>query len=129
MALLRDAASFARDGDVEAAYRTLIREGGGQIRGFGPAFFTKFLYFTSEGAGGTQCLILDARVAGRLAEAGWSSLPWSKRSGYSYNWYTATYVSYCDLLARWAQEESGSLGHEVWPDEIERTLFEGDAAG
>ncbi|MEW1953149.1 hypothetical protein [Terrabacter sp. NPDC080008] len=125
IALLKQAMAFARAGDPAAAYRVLIRRGGGKIRGLGPAFFTKLLYFASEGAPGTRCLILDARVAGNLAEAGWSSLPRSNRTSYSYNWYTATYASYCELLKRWANEESERLSAHVWPDEIERALFQG----
>ena len=83
--LLKDAIAFARSGDAASAYRVLIRRGGGQIPGLGPAFFTKLLYFASEGSAGTRCLIMDARVAGSLAQAGWSSLPRSARSGFSYN--------------------------------------------
>ena len=120
--LLRDAVGSLGMATSRSAYGTLIRRSGGQIPGLGPAYFTKFLYFVSEGADGTRCLILDARVAGSLARAGWTSLPRSKRTGYSYNWYTATYVSYCELLGRWAAGESASRGHQVWPDEIERAL-------
>lgn len=48
-----------KDGPV-AAY-TRLR---GAVRGFGPAFFTKFLYFAGgEGAAKPAPLILDARVA------------------------------------------------------------------
>ena len=123
--LLKEAFALAQEGEATSAYGRLIRRGGGQIRGLGPAFFTKVLYFTSEGASGTRCLILDARVAGSLAAAGWSSLPCSARTGYSYNWFSATYGSYCDLLRRWATEESDREGRQIWPDEIERALFQG----
>ena len=125
-ALLRDAIAFSRSGDAESAYRVHIRRGGGQIPGLGPAFFTKLLYFASEDSDGTRCLILDARVARSLAQAGWTSLPRSG-SGFSYNWYTATYASYCELLRRWADDEAAQRGALVWPDEIERALFEGEA--
>lgn len=123
--LLKEAFALAQQGDAASAYARLIRRGGGQIRGLGPAFFTKALYFASEGAPDTRCLILDARVAASLATAGWSSLPCTARNGYSYNWFTVTYASYCDLLGRWAAEESDRRGKEIWPDEIERALFEG----
>lgn len=126
--LLKGAIAFAREGDPGSAYGVLIRHGGGQIRGLGPAFFTKLLYFASEDAAGTRCLILDARVAKRLSQAGWTSLPGSGRNRYSYNWFTATYTSYCELLMRWAAEESDRQGRQIWPDEIERALFEGEAA-
>ncbi len=128
--ILRTAAQAAAAGNPRLAYSTLIRRGGGVIPGLGPAFFTKFLYFASEdapaseSAAGTRCLILDARVASSLAAAGWTSLP-HRGSSYSANWYTDTYVSYCDLLARCAREQSQHLGVKVFPDEIERALFEG----
>lgn len=124
--LLREAARLARFGDPAAAYRALIRRGGGQIPGLGPAFFTKYLYFASEGTEGTRALILDARVAGALARAGWSSLPRQTGGGYSYNWYTATYASYCHLLHTWAAQESEKRDTPVYPDEIERALFQGE---
>lgn len=60
-----------------------------------------------------------------MAGAGWSSLPRSRRTGSSYNWHTVTYASYCELLMRWAVEAGDRLGGQVWPDEIERALFEG----
>ena len=123
--LLKEAIHHARAGDPACAYSTLIRRGGGKIRGLGPAFFTKLLYFASEGTAENRCLILDARVAESLSRAGWLSLPWSRRSGFSYNWYTATYASYCTLLGRWATNETSRLGRRVWPDEIERALFDG----
>lgn len=43
---------------------------------------------------------------------------------YSYNWYTATYVSYCELLERWAYQS----GAEVTPDMFERALFDAGRA-
>lgn len=125
--LLREAIGHVASGDSTTAYRTLIRPGGGRIPGLGPAFFTKVLYFASEGTTGRRSLILDARVAGNLARAGWSSLPVG-RSGYSYNWYTDTYSSYCELLARWADEASKRQGKHIAPDEIERALFADTAA-
>lgn len=125
VALLRTAAGHARCGEVDAAYRTLVRSGGGKISGLGPAFFTKYLYFVSEGCTGTRCLILDARVAKNLATtADWKSLP-HRGDSYSCNWYTATYVAYCELLERWAQEETSASGVEIRPDEFERALFGG----
>lgn len=120
--LLKRAAQLASKGQPSAAYRWLIRRGGGQISNLWPTFFTKFLYFASEGTMGTRCLILDARVASRLAEAGWHSLP-HRGQDYSYNWYTDTYASYCDLLTRWASAETSTANTLVFPDEIERALF------
>lgn len=126
LGLLREAAVAAQAGDASAprrAYSALIRSGGGVIPGLGPAFFTKFLYFAGKGEGEVPCLILDARVAKRLHAAGWQGLPVS-RGSYSYNWFTDTYESYCELLQRWASEQ----GKAVKPDEIERALFAGEGS-
>ncbi len=128
--LLQAAARIVRSDDPDAprrAYGTLIRRGGGVIPALGPAFFTKFLYFAGAGEGSIPCLILDARVASSLYEAGWTDLPHSARkNGYSfsYNWYTDTYVSYCELLKRWADAQ----GSKTRSDEIERALFAGSDA-
>ena len=127
LALLRAALEAAAVGDPRAAYSTLIRPGRAAIRGLGPAFFTKVLYFASEGTSGTRCLILDARVAGNLYAAGWTSLP-HRGNNFSYNWFTTTYGAYCELLQRWAGEATQKRNTAIWPDEIERALFEGPAA-
>ena len=134
VSLLRDATKHARNGDPRGAYSALIRRGGGRIPGFGPAFFTKFLYFVSENVSAQEgsadrrrCLIFDARVARHLHAAGWMTLP-HRGQDFSANWYTDTYVSYCDLVHRWAAERTEGWGHVVAPDEIERALFAGRAA-
>jgi len=75
-----------------------------------------FLYFASEGAQ-QRCLILDARVARSLFDLGWSIAPTYPTKTFSYNWYTDTYVSYCELLSRWA-EVAGTA------DMFERALFD-----
>lgn len=116
--LLRKAAADAAAGDVAAAYGTLIRKGGGVVPGLGPAFFTKLLYFAGAGAVEHRAAILDARVARTLLQLGWASLP----DGW-FNWYTATYVSYCDLLACWARELEAERRGPVGIDEIEIVLF------
>lgn len=122
--LLRTATAAACKGDPRSAYGTLIKRGGGKIAGLGPAYFTKFLYFVSDGLEqGIRCLILDARVARSLHRVGWP-MP-NSRSGFSYNWYTDTYVRYCELLDSWAQEQTRSLGRKVFPGEIEKILFDG----
>ncbi|WP_189671299.1 8-oxoguanine DNA glycosylase OGG fold protein [Promicromonospora soli] len=117
VALLRQSAEHARSGNTADAYRTLIRPGKAAIPYLGPSFFTKYLYFAGNGAASHPCVILDERVAISLHHAGWSSLP-PRRA----NWYTATYVAYCELLARWADELTTSATH-VAPDQIERALF------
>ena len=119
--LLRRAAAAAQT-DPRDAYGLLIRRGGGVIDGLGPSFFTKFLYFAGAGEVGHPCAILDARVATALHRGGWGNLP----AGWS-NWYTDTYVSYCELLTRWAREEGRRLDRHVGIDEIERGLFDAGA--
>lgn len=123
--LLREALDVARAGDPRTAYSTLVRRGGGVIPSLGPAFFTKLLYFASEGnddAVGprTRCLILDARVAGSLYRLGWNMAESYPTPSFSYNWFTDTYVSYCQLLERWAD----AAGEGVTPDMFERALFQ-----
>ncbi len=116
--LLRRAFDAARKGDRRGAYGLLIRPGGAVIPWFGPAFFSKFLYFAS-GEASPACLILDARVA-RAMYPTWKMAPTYPTRTFSYNWYTDTYVAYCELLTRWAQEAGGS----ATADMFERALFE-----
>lgn len=68
-----------RDGDPVEAYRTLYsRSGRHRMAGFGPSFFTKWLYFSAYESWGESSgpapLILDARVAASL---GWARPTWS----------------------------------------------------
>ncbi|WP_410657222.1 hypothetical protein [Amycolatopsis sp. lyj-112] len=108
--LLTRAAEESRR-DPERAY-ALLRPRHNEIRGLGPSFFTKFLYFAGGGAPEHPCLILDRVVATALREkCGWESL---HRAG---PWPPETYRRYCDLLARWARE------HHCAADELELTLW------
>ncbi|WP_159081696.1 8-oxoguanine DNA glycosylase OGG fold protein [Nocardioides sediminis] len=115
-----------RASQVEEAYSTLIKRGGGMIPWLGPAFFSKFLYFANghreTGDENARCLILDARVARSLYLAGWSMAPTyrSETGTFSYNWYTETYVSYCQVLEGWTAEVGRSTA-----DMFERALFQG----
>jgi hypothetical protein len=121
--LLRNAAK-ASTADPRAAYSMLIRPGGGRIDGLGPSFFTKFLYFAGAGVPDHPCAILDANVAKALHRAGWTSL----RDGWA-NWYTDTYVSYEELLQRWARELGEDSQEPVALDQIEYALFRLGARG
>lgn len=121
--LLRQAYDAARAGDPRAAYRSLIGPGRAAIPQFGPAFFSKFLYFRC-GEESPRCLILDARVARSLFGFGWNMAPTYPTTSVSYNWHTLTYVSYCDLLHTWALE----AGRAVTPDLLERALFDSGRA-
>jgi 8-oxoguanine DNA glycosylase-like protein len=88
------------------------------VKYLGPAFFTKFLYFSPGATARKQSPILDARVAhGLHTHHGWHSLRAGGR------WPAATYDRYCRLLTRWAQEATTFQGREVWPDELEQWLF------
>lgn len=118
--LLTDSFQDAGSGEVRCAYSRLIRRGGGKVPGLGPAFFTKLLYFASDETK-PACLILDARVAAGLYRAGWSMSPRRSPGSHSYNWYTDTYVSYCELLHRWASEVGGPSA-----DMLERGLFDNE---
>lgn len=111
--LLNQAAVESRR-DPARAYAELRHGRHNQISGFGPSFFTKFLYFAGGGAPEHPCLILDRVVATALRDhCGWTSL---HRTG---PWPPETYERYCHLLARWAKE------HHCAPDELELTLFTG----
>jgi hypothetical protein len=117
VATLRAAACLART-DPQAAYAQLYRVIGTPVPHLGPAFFTKYLYFTGAGLPAHPCAILDSRVAYALhTRCGWTSL----HSGG--NWPPCTYQRYCTLLVRWAAEESARSGWDVGPDETERWLF------
>lgn len=113
--VLSKAAQAART-DPAAAYDTLHPRGGSAIRGLGPSFGTKFLYFAGGGDHRHPCAILDSYVAGALHRHGWKSL----RSG---RWPAWTYQRYCDLLSRWADELSDRGDDVVAPDQIEYWLF------
>lgn len=70
---------FVRENDAADAYLRMARGGEFWLKGFGPSFFTKWLYFsayeTRDASRGSAPLILDERVARGL---GWSRLAgWS----------------------------------------------------
>lgn len=124
---LRHAFAAARHGEPREAYESLIRRGGAVVPWFGPAFFTKFLYFASESAE-PRSLILDARVACSLYRLGWNMAPTYPTPTFSYNWYTDTYASYCELLRDWSNQANGKAeAHHLTPDMFERALFDGVA--
>jgi hypothetical protein len=101
---LRRAQQVSYGGEVEEAYRALK----GSIKYFGPAFFTKFLYFTADRAQPVHALILDERV--RVA---WQILTGDElRNGYSRD-----YARFC--------KSAGLSGGRVdlAPDEVEACLY------
>ncbi len=124
VALLRHAVDAAKQGDIREAYSSLVRPGRAAIPSLGPAFFSKILYFASEGVT-PRCLILDARVAQSLYGLGWNMSRGVAPKSFSWNWFTDTYVSYCGTLNRWAKEIDSQA--PIRPDIIERVLW--DASG
>ena len=110
LSALRPAAKASHVGDIEAAYCAFVDH---RIDQFNYAFFTKFLYFTSDrSAQAPRCLILDDRVATALYTiTAKSYIPESQRRR------PAGYVEYCGDLHRWA----GVYGVE--PDQIEWRLY------
>lgn len=85
------------------------------VRGLGPAFFTKLIYFAGyrRGAGGVQPLILDKQVALRLpADAG----PSRRREG---GWPSSEWVEYLQWAA--GQAKRTTFGGE--PERVEMALF------
>jgi hypothetical protein len=82
-----------------------------RIDGFGPAFFTKFLYFTTSGA-----LILDNVLAKKVKAL--SNMPYLVRpNGQSFEWSPYRYAVYL----HWMRQTAERL--ECAPDELELTLF------
>ena len=85
---LLDAFHAAREAEPVEAYATLRYGGANRIPYFGPAFFTKWLYFSAgapSAPGERTPLILDRRVS--------LALGWSETTG----WKTARYGEYLDL--------------------------------
>jgi hypothetical protein len=87
------------------------------LRGLGPAFFTKILYFVGyrRACGGIQPLILDRVVAGRLPDSA------GPANRYSTGWSSSTWHSYL----RWAASQAVRPGYQNEPDHVEISLFRG----
>jgi hypothetical protein len=83
-----------------------------RIDEFGPAFFSKFLYFTTSGA-----LILDNVLANKVTAL--SEIPYLVRAdGRSYAWSPYRYAVYL----HWMRQTAKRLA--CTPDELELTLFQ-----
>ncbi|OEJ28506.1 hypothetical protein AR457_32625 [Streptomyces agglomeratus] len=133
-ALARAGAALQAEGAV-AAYRVLY----GAVRGLGPAFFTKFLYFLDlamDTPAAPRALILDQRVARVVRghatrvglDTGMPSAPdvaawiWSD-GGWTPHRY-GVYVRWAEAAA--AQLASSGIGWpEASPDLLELALFDG----
>lgn len=100
MAALGRSLEAARSGQPVEAYRRLNTTGEDRIKHLGPAFFTKWLYFSAYDSSGhrdgPRPLILDSRVANAL---GW------ERQG----WTSSDYGRYLDIASEihsaWCPEE------------------------
>ena len=112
-ALLNCAKSVEANGGIEG-YRYLANEG--RLKGFGPAFATKYLYFCSVGRPGERALVLDRLVADWLA----------RHTGLAINptrWSTNNYEKYLDQMKIWSDcldLESDQLEALIFEDERRR---------
>jgi hypothetical protein len=89
-----------------------------RVAGFGPAFFTKFLYFAVPGA-----LILDARLARRVALLIGNEYGYLK-NGRSLAWTPYRYAVYLHWMTQAATAVSTrTTPHVVSPELLELTLF------
>ena len=103
------------EGGALPGYRALASPEVGRLKGLGPSFGTKFLYFCQPHPTKTVALILDDFVAKWLArQVGFEvdPVPWS----------AANYARYLDQMHAWA----ATLGIE--PDELELCIFRAEAA-
>ncbi len=87
------------------------------LRGLGPAFFTKILYFAGyrRERAGVQPLILDRVVARRLPDAA------GPANRFAYGWSSSTWHGYL----RWAADQAALPGFANQPDHVELSLFTG----
>lgn len=106
---------FASSGSGVEGYAMFGHSGPAKIKGLGPAFFTKLLYFAAgrpTPADTRHPLILDRRVA--------VALGWTKTSG----WRTSEYSQYLDLVEQLQERWRPDLPTDV----IEYTLFQAGRA-
>ena len=106
--LLACARSVTTRGGIEG-YRYLANEG--RLKGFGPAFATKYLFFCSVGQFGERALVLDRLVADWLA----------RNTGFVIDptrWSTKNYEKYLEQMRKW----SHSL--DLSPEQLEALIFE-----
>lgn len=104
--LLGDAADASHRGEIRKGYEVVYRK----IPRLGPAFFTKFLYFTGDRDSTTpRCLILDSRVKSALFTL--TGLDF-------YSDGPGTYEDYCLRVAGWSRQ------HGAPPDEVEFRLYQ-----
>jgi len=109
---LDEAAAIARNEGAVAGFYAM-NNAPGRVRYLGPAFFTKWLYFTTatEGPdGSTAAPILDLRVQRWLARHAGISLRLDR---------TRDYARYLQLLDAWGKRPGGVLSRAT----VERAIF------
>lgn len=103
----------------------------GPVRGnafkyLGPAFFTKFLYFSGAGRPDHPCLIVDQYVLATLDAAARAANEDDDRFTYKPDYSAKAYVAAVTQMHEWARLASDKLGREVAGDEVERWAFSAD---
>jgi hypothetical protein len=90
--ILRTAAEASHRGEIRSAY-TAIR---GKVGRLGPAFFSKFLYFTGDrDSSSPRCMILDSRVSASAFTL--TGCDYSEAKA-------ATYERFCHAVHNWSQQ-------------------------
>lgn len=109
---LRRAADASYSGAPQDAYLEFINDG--KVPRLGPAFFSKFLYFTGNRESTTRrCFIYDDRVHTAL----------NIIKGQQPQLTSSTYADYSATVHRWSLAASDFAGSLVPPDEIEFRLY------
>lgn len=112
LARLREASEHARERGPLAGFYTL-NNAPGKVRGLGPAFFTKWLYFTTAVDGpddAAAASILDQRVRRWIADNTEIRLNIGK---------TRDYARYLQILDAWGARAHGTVSRAV----VERSIF------
>jgi hypothetical protein len=133
--MLRGQVALADLDPAVAAYHFLNNRSGGHVLNWGPAFFTKFLYFAdlrNQRGGPGGALILDAIMAGHVRRL----VPALGRSGrvrvFGKNaWTTPQYAFYLALIRHIAEAVAVErrAGVAIRADGVEAILFRPDPTG
>jgi hypothetical protein len=101
---------------VIAAYRQLGDEGDSRLKGLGPAFGTKYLYFCQPAGAKPTALIHDSNVADWFTRYAGLDLACDI-------WSESTYGDYLDQMHAWSTEL------RCRPDDVELRIFEATVGG
>jgi hypothetical protein len=98
--------------DPAAAFALLRPGRGNTIKGIGPGFFTKFLYFAGGGDPDHPCAIVDSAVRRTQdLETGRTN----PRLRIKYNYSLADYLASLEILEAWADAAAAALGPDRCP--------------